>query len=173
MTWSNRLTVGRLLLTPVFLIALSNRVPVWPLVIFFLAALTDVLDGALARAWKQRTRLGAFLDPIADKLLLGSSFLVLAVLGVLPMWVFIVVFSRDLMILIGWNVVYVLTQSATVEPRWLGKSTTFLQMAVVVVALIPEVRDGLLWVLWPMVVATTLSSVEYVWIGSKKIGALG
>src|SRR5688572_6313640 len=119
MTWANRITIVRLLLTPIIIIGFIRQAPTWPLALFCFAAFTDFLDGAVARWRGERTKLGAYLDPIADKLLLSASFLALAHNGVLPFWVFIVVFSRDLLILIGWNVVYVLTKLSAVEPRFL------------------------------------------------------
>jgi cardiolipin synthase len=94
LTWANRITIVRILLTPLLIILLLKGGRLWPLYIFALAAVSDILDGWVAR-WRQEvSRLGSFLDPIADKLLLSSTFLVLAHLGRTPMWVFVIVFSR-------------------------------------------------------------------------------
>ena len=170
---SPRITIVRLLLTPLLVILLLRGERLWPLYIFILAALSDVLDGAVARWRGEQTTLGKFLDPIADKLLLSSSFLVLVHLGRVPMWVFIVVFSRDLMILLGWNVITILTGNYVVHPRWLGKATTLMQMTTVMAAL---AFPGQTWpaaMLWPMVFVTILSTADYVWVGSKTLGELG
>jgi cardiolipin synthase len=173
LTWANRITLLRLLLTPVLVIGLLSGARGWPVLIFLLAALSDVLDGAVARWRGEQTTLGKYLDPIADKLLLSSSYLALAHLQVFPLWVFVVVFSRDLFILIGWNVIYILTRNFTVEPRWLGKGTTFLQMATVVLALTVPGAGILPWALGATVLMTTLSAIDYVWLGSRKLGELG
>jgi cardiolipin synthase len=174
MTLANRITLIRLLLTPVVIIALMTQGPsVWAISIFLVAALTDALDGFVARRRGQLTTLGRFLDPIADKLLLSATFLALAHRGLVPMWVFIIVFSRDLLILIGWNVIYILTKTFTVEPRWLGKLSTFSQMAAVVIIL--AFHDAALGraVAGLMIVFTSLSTIDYVWVGARKLGELG
>lgn len=173
LTWANRITLVRLFLTPLVVIGLLQEARWWPLGIFLLAAVTDFLDGAVARWRGEQTVLGKFLDPIADKLLLSATFLVLAHQGVFPLWSFVLVFSRELMILIGWNVIYILTKSAAVEPRWAGKSTTFLQMATVIVALALPLSALQTFVFWAMTLATVVSTGDYVWVGSKKLGELG
>jgi cardiolipin synthase len=172
LTWANRITIVRLLLTPLLLILLLKGERVWPLSIFILAALSDVLDGAVARWRGEQTKLGTFLDPIADKLLLSSSFLVLAHLGRYPMWVFIVVFSRDLLILLGWNVITILTGKSEVHPRWLGKASTLVQMATVMTLLACPGQSWTTILIWPMVTVTLLSMADYVWVGSKTLGEL-
>jgi cardiolipin synthase len=172
MTWANRITIVRILLTPVLVILLLKGERLWPLYIFILAALSDVLDGAVARWRKEESTLGTFLDPIADKLLLSSSFLVFAHLGRYPMWVFIVVFSRDLLILLGWNVITILSGTSIIRPRFLGKATTLAQMLTVMAVL---AFPGQTWpavLIWPMVIVTVLSMADYVWVGSKTLGDL-
>jgi small GTP-binding protein len=100
-----------------------------------LAALSDIWTARSPAGATSGRLLGKFLDPVADKLLLSSSFLILALLGRTPMWVFIVVLFRDLLILIGWNVLFILTRVPRIEPRALGKATTFAQMATVIAML--------------------------------------
>ena len=172
MTWANRITIVRLLLTPLLVILLLNGSRLWPLYIFILAALSDVLDGAVARWRGEQTNLGKFLDPIADKLLLSSSFLVLAHLGRSPMWVFIVVFSRDLLILLGWNVITILSGKSEVHPRFLGKASTLVQMSTVMAILAFPGQSWPSLLIWPMVIVTILSMADYVWVGSKTLGDL-
>lgn len=172
MTLANKITIARILLIPVFIIGLLENARGWPVVIFILSSLTDVLDGAAARWRKEKTVLGSFLDPVADKLLIVSTYLTLSHLRLIPMWVFVVVFSRDLLILIGWNIIYVLTQNASLTPRWLGKSTTLLEMLTVIVLLIPPLRTGLPFFLWTMVVVTAASTADYIWVGAKKLNEL-
>lgn len=172
MTWANRITIVRLLLTPLLVILLLNGGRLWPLYIFILAAFSDVLDGAVARWRGEQTNLGKFLDPIADKLLLSSSFLVLAHLGRYPMWVFIVVFSRDLLILLGWNVITILSGKSEVHPRFLGKASTLVQMSTVMAILAFPGQAWPTFLVWPMVIITLLSMADYVWVGSKTLGDL-
>jgi cardiolipin synthase len=173
MTLANQITIARIVLIPVFVIGLLQRAVVWPLLIFLFSAATDVLDGFIARRRGERTVLGSFLDPVADKLLLVSSFLTLAHLGLVPMWVFVVVFSRDFLILVGWNIIYILTQNARLTPRWPGKSTTFLQMLSVILLLVLPGSASAHAVVWLMVAATAVSTVDYVWVGAKRLSELG
>lgn len=172
MTWANRITIVRILLTPLLVILLLRGERLWPLYIFMLAALSDVLDGAVARWLGEQTNLGKFLDPIADKLLLSSTFLVLAHLGRYPMWVFIVVFSRDLLILLGWNVITILSGKSEVHPRFLGKASTLVQMSTVMTVLACPGQSWTTILIWPMVIVTLLSMADYVWVGSKTLGEL-
>ena len=172
MTWANRITIVRLLLTPLLVILLLNGNRLWPLYIFILAALSDDLDGAVARWRGEQTNLGKFLDPIADKLLLSSSFLVLAHLGRYPMWFFIFVFSRYLFILLGCNVITILSGKSEVHPRFLGKASTLAQMSTVMTVLACPGQAWTTVLIWPMVLITLLSMADYVWVGSKTLGDL-
>src|SRR5438128_10197054 len=97
----NALTVLRILLIPVFIGFLTYGRFMWALWTILIAGVTDILDGVIARMANQRTKLGAYLDPLADKLLLTSSFVTLSILHLVPGWVAIVVFSRDLIIVAG------------------------------------------------------------------------
>jgi cardiolipin synthase len=129
------------------------------------------LDGLAARMRGERTRLGAFLDPMADKLLLGAVFTTLAYLHQVPMWIFVVIFSRDLLIVLGWSVIYILTGAAAIEPRPLGKTTTGVQMATAFACIInlPQPIPGAL--LWVTLLVTVASAIDYVIVGEKKLGA--
>lgn len=173
MTLANKITLLRILLVPAFVIALLYGASPWPLILFVFLALTDALDGALARKLNQKTTLGTFLDPVADKLLLGATFLVLSAQGKIPTWVFVVVFSRDLLILLGWNLIYILTKASTIEPRWLGKSTTLSQMLAVSILLIPALSGLHPAATLAMALVTIASTVDYVWLGGKKLNQLG
>ncbi len=174
MTLANKITILRIVLVPVFIIGLLLESQRWPLIIFAFSALTDVLDGAVARKRGERTVLGSFLDPTADKLLLVGAYLTLAHMRLVPMWVFVVVFSRDLLIVLGWNIIYILTHNREITPRWLGKGTTFLQMATVIMLLLGPLTQTVAPVfVWAMVLVTTASTIDYVWVGAKKLSALG
>src|SRR4030065_2641137 len=100
----NLLTLLRIILVPVIVILLIQGVFLKALIAFIVASLSDVLDGFLARILHQQTALGAYLDPIADKALLASSFVTLSVLHVIPGWLTGIVITRDFLILLGLSV---------------------------------------------------------------------
>src|SRR6266446_1915865 len=133
---ANWLTTLRILLIPVFVTLLVYRHPREALLVFCLASLTDLLDGYIARSRGSQTRLGAFLDPVADKLLLTSAFVTLAYLKVLPFWIAAVVVSRDLILSVGVLVIHVAGGTVHPSPSWLGKASTFCQVATVVAAMV-------------------------------------
>src|SRR5215207_8560335 len=103
---ANWLTVVRILLVPVFVTLLVYRKPGPAVLVFAAAALTDLLDGWVARRQGLQSRLGAFLDPLADKLLLTASFIMLTMLRVIPFWITAVVLSRDAFLALGTLVVH-------------------------------------------------------------------
>jgi cardiolipin synthase (CMP-forming) len=134
----NYLTLFRILLTPVFFIALVSYAPekeglrFTALVIFVIAALTDALDGLLARFLKQRTALGQMLDPLADKILLMSGYIGLLFVASLPfrppLWVTITIIFRDLILLAGFFALHFASVKVEVQPNVWGKLTTVSQM---------------------------------------------
>ena len=109
------------------------------LVLFVLAGISDGLDGLLARALKQRTRLGEYLDPIADKLLLSSLFFVLSIMHKIPWRVTVLVFSRDIGILVVAAVLYATTSLRDFRPSFFGKANTVTQIATLTFVLLAEV----------------------------------
>ena len=147
MTLANQITLLRFLLVPFFVGTLVYYQPQkdhlrWlALLIFLIAMITDALDGYIARTRSQKSPLGVILDPLADKLLLVSAFLLLATREALPAafrippWTSILVVSRDLFILSGSIVIYLITQRLDVKPSRLGKVCTFFQMMTIVVTL--------------------------------------
>ncbi len=171
MTLANIITVGRRLWVPPIVIGVLEHRSVWVYVLLGICMITDFLDGLAARQRGERTRLGAFLDPMADKLLLGAVYTTLAYQNVVPMWIFVVIFSRDLLIVLGWSVIYILTGAATIEPRMLGKITTAIQMATAFVCItkIQQPIPGAL--LWLTLAATAASAIDYVIVGEKKLGS--
>ena len=110
----NFLTLLRILAIPVFLIFLTDRQFGTALVIFVLAGITDSLDGAIARITNTRTTLGAYMDPLADKMLILSGFVALALMDSVPRWLTVVVISRDVIILLGYLSLFLLTQQPLV-----------------------------------------------------------
>ena len=131
LTVPNQLTFLRLGFLPFFVILLFYKRFSWALAILVLAALTDGLDGLLARSLNQKTALGAFLDPIADKLLLSSSFVVLALEGQIRWWLTILVLGRDVLILTTASVILVAVGYRPFPPSVFGKITTTLQILLV------------------------------------------
>ena len=133
----NFITLLRIGAIPVFLILLVDERYTEALLVFILAGITDSLDGLLARWLDARTTLGAFIDPLADKLLLVSSFVILAFLGDIPRWLAVLVIMRDVIILIGYSVLFFVTGHAIqVRPTLIGKASTFFQLLTVIMALV-------------------------------------
>jgi cardiolipin synthase len=176
-TWTipNILTIARISITPGFLIAFLNDAMGLAWFFFVLAGLTDALDGFLARALNQRSELGAMLDPLADKVLLVTSFLCLGAKGLVPNWLVVVVVTRDLVIVGGlfllqfWGV----DVRTRIAPTMISKLNTLVQILFVFVVLLhltfPTWSMGGLRVLleWIVVVCTTVSGVHYVVRGLK------
>lgn len=165
----NTITVIRILLTPVFMILLENGEQLYALIVFATAGLSDGLDGFLARYYNQRTQLGAYLDPIADKLLLITAFIGLGVLAKMPSWLAIIVISRDVMILVGVAVFSIAQISFEIHPSKVSKATTFLQIATVIFSLLTYeglAVQGFRQVLfWATAAITIISGVHYLITG--------
>jgi cardiolipin synthase len=169
---ANWLTILRILLIPVFVSLLVYRRPGAALGVFAAAALTDMLDGWIAR--RQQSQSGAFLDPIADKLLLTASFVTLTYLKVLPFWIAAVVLSRDVILVIGTLLVYMLGARVHPRPTWAGKTATFFQILTVLTGLggrylhLPLVPRGVLWL---AAAFTVISGLQYIVQGMKFLSA--
>jgi cardiolipin synthase (CMP-forming) len=172
MTLASKITVLRIIAIPFFAIALLEHHLMVAQIIFCWSIFSDALDGTLARWRGERTKLGAFLDPLADKLLLVVCYVVFSFLNWIPLWVFVSVISRDMIIVLGWTVVYILTGNAKIEPRPLGKVTTVLQMTVALSKLFPVFAPLYHPLLQAMIATTILSGCEYVWIGNIRLGAV-
>ncbi len=169
-TLANQITIFRIVLIPVIVILLIKRQFTMAAALLAFSVATDLLDGMAARLMKERTKIGAFLDPLADKLLLTSVYLTLSYIDVIDIWVFVVIFSRDLFIVLGWGMIHILTGSSTVAPRPLGKITTAVQMiaALAFVLSVPHRYEGTL--LWAIVLLTVASIVDYIIIAEKRLG---
>lgn len=165
----NILTMCRLLLIPVFLEELSRRQFTYAFYIFCLAALTDALDGTVARWFNSRTEFGAFLDPFADKLLLVSAFVALTFEDVFPGWILSVVVIRDVVIVLGYFMISFLADARIpVRPSYLGKAATCLQIACVLAALgrLESIAPmQWLYLLYLTVLITALSGLHYAYRG--------
>jgi cardiolipin synthase len=163
----NQLTLIRMLLVPFILISMIYEQDDMALYLFLAAALTDGFDGLVARHFNQKTLLGAYLDPIADKIFLSSAFFVQSLTGRIPWWVTILVLSRDVIIIATVVVTTLATQIRNFPPSLLGKTNTAVQISTVFAVLVHNafplrwsgtVVEGLFWV----TAATTLASaVQY------------
>ena len=164
----NLLTLLRLIFVPLVVVEIQQQSYAWALAIFVAAGITDGLDGLLARALKQKTTIGQYLDPIADKLLLSTMFLMLSIAHIIR-WPFtIMVFSRDIIILIVCTLLYATGTMKVFRPSLFGKANTAMQILSVFVALFHEInhlewtRLAKRWSLWSTVALTTISGVHYV-----------
>jgi cardiolipin synthase len=170
----NSLTLLRILLIPVYIGLLVYEQFDQALIVLLVAGVTDALDGTIARAANQKTRLGAFLDPLADKLLLTSGFITLSTIHVIPSWVTIVVVSRDVMLLLGTAVAQLTETEIDITPTFLGKGTTFLQLSYVLLVIFLRSREIELHYLHPllfgMVGFTLLSGLHYLYRGYRRTG---
>ena len=190
MSWPNRITIARILLIAPFVICLLN-VRTMPgarwaaLAIFVVMALSDAFDGFLARRLGQETPLGRFLDPLADKLLITCTVILLALpntwMGrvVLPSWVAVIAIGKDLVVLLGFVLIYLSVGKAVIQPRRLGKICTACQLVMVVLVLLsPDRRPdsslgvevpGMLMsgVWWTASALAVASALDYVRMGSR------
>lgn len=181
MNLANRITFLRILFIPVFVIFLlysHNKDSVHfryvALLIFFVSILTDAIDGLIAQIRKEKTELGSFLDPLADKFLLATAFVLLVLMGEVPVWVAIVIISRDAILLIGWMVLCVFGQegAAVIRPSALGKITTFLQMMTVLLLLLDVHHvyySYIRYLMYTMIGVTITSTLTYVFEGGRRL----
>jgi cardiolipin synthase len=130
-TVPNQITFLRLGILPFFLILILYEKYAWALLVLFVSAASDALDGLLARSLDQKSALGAYLDPIADKLLLSSSFIVLAMERKIDWWLTILVISRDVLLLVVAAVILIIQGYRPFPPSLLGKATTFFEIGLV------------------------------------------
>ena len=170
----NLLTLMRICLAP-FLVAaiLENRFEVG-FVLFVVAGLSDALDGLLARVLKQQTTLGQYLDPVADKLLLSTLFLVLLHEGLMPVRVTVLVFGRDVCILLVSAILYAAAGRREFHPSVFGKANTLAQVLAVALVLLHQLTQAP-WVvllrtfsLWSTMVLTVVSGLHYAWIAAHR-----
>ena len=149
LTAANQLTLLRLLLVPVFAICMLYGWPGWALVTFVVAGITDLFDGFIARQTGQLTTLGAWLDPMADKLLVATMFVMLTMPGLgmqvrLPLWLTVLVLSRDIAIVLTVAIVNLAVARRTFKPTLLGKAATVVYLVTGVTALYANYAGGLL-----------------------------
>ena len=179
MNLANKITIFRILLIPFFIASILYYADARPnlrfiaLIIFAIACFTDAIDGGIARSRSQVTELGVILDPIADKLLIASAFITLAVIESIPQnlripaWAVLTVLTRDIIIILGSLLIFFLKGNIAIKPSGLGKITTFFQMMSILSILIIFRYNKFL--MYPVMFFTILSGIDYVWRGSKQL----
>ena len=194
MTTANKITVIRILMIPVFVtLAIyygesiqEGKPQDWmrftAVAVFLLAAVSDGLDGYVARRYNQRSSLGMILDPIADKGLLLSGIITLSIsnwsqvdpnYGRFPTWFPVLVITRDVVILVGSAVLHILNGTVRVRPSWTGKVATVLQMAAIAWVMLQIHLLPLLWVVIAAGLFTLVSGMIYVRDGVRQLSAEG
>lgn len=160
-TVPNQITLLRLGFLPFFLILISYDSYRWALVVLVVAGLSDGIDGLLARSLNQRSSLGAYLDPLADKLLLSSSFIILAFKKKIAWWLTIIVFSRDILILIVAMVILLVSGYRPFPPSIYGKLTTTFQIILVFTVVFAAAFSSfpLAWPIRILIYAVTFISI--------------
>ena len=177
---ANSLTFCRIILTPTFVISvIYNRYKI-ALVIFILAGLTDCFDGVIARSMKQKTRLGSILDPLADKLLVVSSFLILSqpdslLLYRIPSWLTIVIIMREVILLTGGVVIHMITGRLILNPSRAGKlAMLFHALTIFTVLLCNALAYDLQTLLYVLYIITcfitVISGLHYIYFGMQQMG---
>jgi cardiolipin synthase len=179
LTVPNQLTFLRLAFLPFFIIAIKYDRYDWAIGILIAAGISDGLDGVLARGLNQKTPLGAYLDPIADKLLLSSSYFVLAWKGKIAWWLTILVMGRDVLLLVACAVILITVGYRAFPPSLFGKANTFFQILLVVLVLLLAVWDDhALYILrevcgYCVAAFVTLSGLHYSIVVSRQLSAGG
>ena len=194
MTTANKITIVRIAMIPAFVLmaiyygqSIERGVPLeWQrfaaIAIFLVAAASDGLDGYVARHYKQRSALGAILDPIADKGLLLSAIITLSIsnwsdidpdYGRFPAWFPVLVITRDAVILVGAGVLHLLNGKVHVKPSWTGKVATVLQMAAIAWVMLQLHFLSLLYIVIAAGVFTFISGIIYVTDGVRQLQAEG
>jgi len=135
MTIPNLITTLRIVLTPVFVIYVINDELIMGLIILIITGLSDGIDGLVARLFNQKSILGAYLDPLADKIILISAFIALSIRDFLPSWLTVMVISRDILILIGIFILFLNEKKIEISPVVSSKITTCLQFLTVILVL--------------------------------------
>ncbi len=180
LTFANKITVCRIVAVPFFIATVLYYTPrndylrLVALGIFLFAVISDAVDGYVARHYRQRTKAGAVLDPVADKLLLISAFICLYKVGGaigggvhFPIWLVVGVISRDVILLAGAAIIRIFHGDFEVEPTLWGKAATFFQILAVLGILLRWPFISAVWL--PMILLTALSGVDYIRKGIKII----
>ena len=179
LTFANKVTIGRILVVPFFIATVLyysrerdclRWIALW---IFLFAVITDVIDGYIARTRHQKTKAGAILDPLADKLLLISAFICLTIKGEIfpsvkfPLWLVVSVISRDVILLLGAMIIHLVQGDITITPTKWGKATTFFQIMCILTVLLQWKVSVVLWYMTAGL--TVISGLGYIRGGIKTL----
>jgi cardiolipin synthase len=169
----NVLTLARIILTPFIVFAILEEQPVMALLLMGIAGLTDMLDGAIARYLDQRSTVGAFMDPLADKLMLISTIVTLYIIDQIPLFLFLAVVFRDIIIMVGAIAYEMVTHQLEMQPSMTSKVTTFLQITLVLTVLAEmawQVPGDLFQqvIIWLTFAFTCMSGIHYMVVWTRK-----
>lgn len=164
----NILTLARIAATPLMILLLRDQAYEAALLLFILAGVTDGLDGYIAKRFDCVSRLGTLLDPVADKMLIVSAYVMLALLGDIPFWLLLIVVFRDIMIVGGYLILETLEGNVQMQPSVVSKVNTFLQISLVIGVLLDQTAwlpVGVMvnFLIVAVTVTTVLSGAHYVW----------
>lgn len=175
LTLPNFLSILRIILTLPVILSIIKEQYYLALILFCLAGITDILDGWIARKFSMQTQLGSMIDPLADKFLLISTFISLLWMGILPLWLFLIIFIRDLIIVsvaLGYFIGKDNAKNNLISPSWIGKLNTFLQIFLVVFLIYTQINEVIdMWVTIGFIIIATLAFVswlDYTWLWFKK-----
>jgi cardiolipin synthase len=170
----NSITFIRIILLPIFVTALVYKRYEVALAVFIAAGISDALDGLMARLTNQKTILGAFLDPLADKFLMVTSYILFSVYGWIPTWLTIIVISRDLIVTLGWVLLSLIYGITGITPSLTGKAANTAQLVLIgYILLSVNIKFALhpeTWMHWAVAVLTVSSGLQYVYRGLKQAG---
>jgi cardiolipin synthase len=165
----NALTLLRILCIPLLVTVLIYGMHRAALAVFVLAAVTDALDGLIARLYNMQTPLGQFLDPLADKFLLVTSYILFSIYGWVPAWLTIIIISRDMIVVVGWFLIYMIHNVTLSKPTMMGKSAIAMQL-VLAAYVILKINVGQAMpdpspLIWAAAAATIASGLHYIYRG--------
>ncbi|GGZ98895.1 CDP-diacylglycerol--glycerol-3-phosphate 3-phosphatidyltransferase [Arenicella chitinivorans] len=169
----NLLTLARIGLVPWLLVLLQESEFGWSLAVFVIAGITDGLDGYIAKRFNARSKLGAILDPVADKALLVSAYVMLSVMGLIPFWLMVAVVFRDVVIVGGYLIMVLFFGAVQMQPLKISKLNTFFQISYIGLALCAlawqlQLSTLIHWVGYLVLVTSVVSGLAYVYIWSVK-----
>jgi cardiolipin synthase (CMP-forming) len=171
----NTLTITRIVIIPLFVTSIIYSKYKYALYLFIVAMVTDLLDGLFARLANQKTELGTFLDPLADKFLLVTSFILFSIYGWIPKWLAIMVISRDLIVVTGWVLLFLIFHRSKVEAVLLGKAAIAAQLLLLAYVLLsvtytslPPAHNAFILLTAGL---TAISGLQYIYKGLKLTNA--
>ncbi len=171
MSIPNLITLGRVIIIPIIFWLLVSGQTQGAFFLFVLAGITDAVDGWLAKSWNMKTELGAYLDPMADKLLVVSIYVALGVAAQLPSWLVIAVVSRDILIVLGVLLAWIIDQPMAMQPHVISKANTASQLILAAFVLADEgfrlelggIRTALIWIT-AILTASSLAVYIRAWV---------